>query len=696
MSISFFHRAIASLRRVVFALRHGDGVCPREHPGTGAPVETPTEKSLRVSVEYKLGAIVLGVTVIALGVLGSILVDHVKRTEHERESAKLLEVSSGVRAMLAVNHRTMSADIEKHFAAFEAMLDAPATLETAADLDLGGHRVPQLKLGKQPVRTDFAAIDRFTNDVVGTIATIFVRHDDDFLRLATSLRDDVGQRAAGTRLGREHPAHRHLVRGDSYTGPARLFGRWYMTKYQPLRDPAGQIIGALFVGLDLSPVFARIAEEVRHIRINRNGYVYVVDTKPGETYGRLLIHPRLEGFNILEHPDADARGFFHQAIAGGDGTVGRYRFREPAGEVREKIVAIAEFPEWHWVIGASAYYDEFTAQGTRMQYVAVALLLAAALAIIVGLKLTIRRLVLAPLLKLHDTLRASESRFRTLVTSSDDLIYTTDAAGHLTAVFDKGLVLPPAGCDTLIGHPVEALLGNTDPQHATAHAEALGGAHTVYDWSVEGPTGHIDFQSSLSPMHDAHGRISGLVCIGRDITERRRAEALTSHLAQHDALTGLPNRTLMQDRLQQAILHAERHGNLVGLLFVDLDHFKDVNDQFGHETGDQLLQAVAGRLLGCVRQADTVARIGGDEFVVVVGDAAGHAPLVQVAEKLLAAFSEPFALPSRTLQMSASIGLSSYPADAGDAVQLIKVADAAMYQAKKAGRAGFCSTGMQA
>lgn len=651
------------------------------------------DDSLHSSLQYKLGAIVLSVTVIALGIFGSLLLEHVERTEYQEASEHLLDVGRRVRGMLTVNHQLMRVAADKHFAAFEAMLDGPIRADKTTMVHVGDHYVPQLRAGRQAIGPDFPPIDEFTRESLGSVATIFVRHGDAFLRVATSLRDEDGQRAVGSLLGSNHPAHGQLLRGEAYVGPAQLFGRPYMTKYRPLTSASGEVIGALFVGLDMSSSFAQIRDEIKAIRVGRTGYVYVLDAQPGEEHGRLLIHPNHEGRNVFDMVEPEALGFFRKALSGGDGLVDSYRFREPNGELRDKIAAIIEFPERQWVIASASYYDEFTAQRRRLQYAVLGALLIAAAAIVIALKASIRRLVLQPLLTMHENLRASEMRFRTLVTSTDDLIYTTDETGRLTAVFDKGLVAKQEEADALIGRPVAALLGHDDALHGATHTRALEGEHVVYDWWTTGPCGKIDIQSALSPMRDADGKVSGLVCIGRDITERRRAEALANHLAQHDALTGLPNRMLMQDRLQQAIHHAERHGKLVGLLFIDLDHFKQVNDRYGHETGDQLLQAVAQRLLACVRQTDTVARIGGDEFVVVISEAANQDALVQVAEKLLGAFSQAFQLPLCTLTMSPSIGISAYPSDAQDAVDLIKAADAAMYAAKNAGRASIRCSG---
>jgi diguanylate cyclase (GGDEF)-like protein len=167
------------------------------------------------------------------------------------------------------------------------------------------------------------------------------------------------------------------------------------------------------------------------------------------------------------------------------------------------------------------------------------------------------------------------------------------------------------------------------------------------------------------------------------------------HLAQHDGLTGLPNRALFEDRLRQAISHARRSDACIALLFVDLDGFKGVNDNCGHHTGDLLLTAVALRIASCVRDSDTAGRIGGDEFVVLLGDVGSEHDALAVAEKLRAALAMPFELDASTQSISASIGVALFPLDGDSEHALALRADAAMYQAKQAGgnRVQLASTG---
>lgn len=191
---------------------------------------------------------------------------------------------------------------------------------------------------------------------------------------------------------------------------------------------------------------------------------------------------------------------------------------------------------------------------------------------------------------------------------------------------------------------------------------------------------------TVTALHDAENQISGFLGIAYDVTERKRREEYTRHIAHHDHLTGLPNRALLTDRLRIALLHSQRSHKPVALLMLDLDHFKRINDTLGHHIGDQLLVTVAQRILSCVRGADTVARMGGDEFVVVLSEVADIKSVERVAHNILTAISQPVTISNHPLQVTPSIGISLYPRDAIDADSLLRNADTAMYSAKAAGR----------
>jgi diguanylate cyclase (GGDEF)-like protein/PAS domain S-box-containing protein len=187
----------------------------------------------------------------------------------------------------------------------------------------------------------------------------------------------------------------------------------------------------------------------------------------------------------------------------------------------------------------------------------------------------------------------------------------------------------------------------------------------------------------------SNGTVAGLIGTITDITEQRRVEEQVRHMAHHDALTQLPNRLLLQDRMGQAIAKAKRNDEVLALLFIDLDRFKVINDSLGHAVGDRLLQEVAARLRGCTRAADTVARMGGDEFVVLLGDLDRPETAQHVAQKVLASLSEPMVLDGHDLRVTPSIGISAYPKDGEDVDTLMRNADSAMYHAKHVGRNNF-------
>lgn len=194
---------------------------------------------------------------------------------------------------------------------------------------------------------------------------------------------------------------------------------------------------------------------------------------------------------------------------------------------------------------------------------------------------------------------------------------------------------------------------------------------------------------SISVVLDAQQEISHYIAVFKDITEQKESEARFIYQANHDRLTGLPNRHLLHDRLSRAIRLAERNQHSLALLFLDLDNFKWVNDSLGHATGDQLLISVSQRLQSNVRSSDTVARLGGDEFVVLLHQPSGHQELAVIAEKIIEAIEQPIILGGYDFHTTTSIGISVFPEDGDEADILLKHADTAMYAAKSAGKSGF-------
>jgi diguanylate cyclase (GGDEF)-like protein/PAS domain S-box-containing protein len=199
--------------------------------------------------------------------------------------------------------------------------------------------------------------------------------------------------------------------------------------------------------------------------------------------------------------------------------------------------------------------------------------------------------------------------------------------------------------------------------------------------------GHeLPIEDFAAPIHDRGGQIAGMVVVFHDVSEAQAAAQKMTHLAEHDMLTSLPNRALLDDRLEQGIALAQRHSRRLAVLFIDLDHFKHINDSLGHLIGDQLLKAVALRITPCVCSSDTVSRQGGDEFIVLLSEVVHAEDAALIADKIRLAVLEPYTIANHFLHLTTSIGVSVYPDDGADPETLIQCADTAMYHAKEKGR----------
>jgi diguanylate cyclase (GGDEF)-like protein/PAS domain S-box-containing protein len=205
-------------------------------------------------------------------------------------------------------------------------------------------------------------------------------------------------------------------------------------------------------------------------------------------------------------------------------------------------------------------------------------------------------------------------------------------------------------------------------------------------------------EHSAAPIHDRQGNILGAVIVFRDVIVSRERRLQMLHLAEHDALTDLPNRLLLNDRLARSIALARRYGRRLAVLFLDCDRFKHINDTLGHAVGDQVLRSIAKRLSTCVRESDTVSRHGGDEFLILLSEVDQPEDAGLIAEKIVSSIAEPHLMAGHELQLTASVGIALYPEDGQDAQSLIMRADTAMYHAKNTGRnrVGFYRPDMEA
>jgi diguanylate cyclase (GGDEF)-like protein/PAS domain S-box-containing protein len=291
--------------------------------------------------------------------------------------------------------------------------------------------------------------------------------------------------------------------------------------------------------------------------------------------------------------------------------------------------------------------------------------------------------------QLEEKIRQSEERYRTIIEQMEDGYFETDLRGNFTFAND-------AECRNL-GYPRERLLGMgrkqyTDEENAKALYNLFAGVYKTgvpvkaYALELLKKDGAKSYDEiSVSLIRDAKGEPIGFRGIARDVTERKQAEERILQMTYHDALTGLPNRKLFSDRLGIALAQAQRNQKEVGIAMLDLDHFKNVNDTLGHDVGDLLLRATAERLSAALRKGDTVARFGGDEFLLILPDLKVIEDAIQVAQKIVDSFRKPFLIDTHQLVVTTSIGIAVYPNDGTDEGILMKNADIAMYQAKLAG-----------
>jgi diguanylate cyclase (GGDEF)-like protein/PAS domain S-box-containing protein len=278
---------------------------------------------------------------------------------------------------------------------------------------------------------------------------------------------------------------------------------------------------------------------------------------------------------------------------------------------------------------------------------------------------------------------------------SNDGIMITDRQRRIRLLNDAAEAVCGFPRDELVGTDLFALRSGRDEEPAEEIMAAVSeSGHWSGEMSLRRPSGELYLVwMTLSVTQEEDPRDQRLIVIFHDITEHRQAEERIRQLAHYDALTGLPNRALFRDRLEQAIMHAERADSCIALMFIDLDNFKAINDSLGHLAGDELLCEVADRLRGCMRAEDTVARMGGDEFTIIIGDVADAATAQRIAARqsraILEALGRPVNRGGHEMYTDGSIGVALYPRDADHAVDLVRCADTAMYAAKRGGKGRY-------
>ncbi len=456
--------------------------------------------------------------------------------------------------------------------------------------------------------------------------------------------------------------------------------QWHLVSGQPRHDAAGNFLGYRGVGRDVTErrrgerELAAAKERLELALEGSNASLWDTDLRTGKVYlsegwAELIGRPRAPTATTLE---ALMQGVHEQDLPRAvrlsmDAVKGR---REDYVEEHRYQAADGE---WKWVLSRGKVSAR-DANGRALRMTGI------------NIDISARK-------RAEQALAEREQRFRDVVEASGEYVWETDAQWRYTYL--------SARVESVLGHLRADLIGRTPREFMP-----LGEARALDDWfernAHEGlpfrdlthrsitKSGRVIWQQvSGMPVRDAQGRLTGYRGTGADITARKLAEERIQVLATRDALTGLPNRALLADRAGQAILAAARNRGQLAVLLFDLDRFKLVNDSLGHQAGDALLRAVAERLQNTLRREDTLARLGGDEYVLLWDGLKSSQEATLVAQRIQGILQRPFTIEGRALNVTASIGIAIYPHDGRDFSGLLKSADTAMYHAKDTGRGAF-------
>jgi len=450
-------------------------------------------------------------------------------------------------------------------------------------------------------------------------------------------------------------------------------------------------------------------QRLRALRFGATGSVGVINRE-----GRSVLSPNnaaLEGLLPAQMPPLEQRALEKlRAVAQAGGGYVEYEWPRPGARAGDppgrKTALISTYAPWGWVLVTTMFNDELHStlraetqaheQGSTQKRMELALMLAGALALGLAGSFGFSRWSRRLFSGYHRELQAAQEKLRiaAIAFESQEGIFVTDTRGKILNVNRSFTAITGFSAKEAIGQtPSLMRSGRHGPDFYAAMRAAIAsaGAWSGEIWNRRKDGSIFPEWLTITAVKTEAGEVTHYVSTLTDITQRKAAEEEIRHLAFYDPLTRLPNRRLLLDRLQQALLTSQRTHHQGALMFIDLDNFKLVNDSLGHDQGDLLLQEMGRRLVTTVREGDTVARLGGDEFVVVLEDLSTQAPKAarqaeEVAEKMLHALAAPVALADQEVKTSCSVGVVLFANDTVRPEDLMKHADLAMYQAKESGR----------
>jgi len=354
------------------------------------------------SIRFKLSSIILLAIVLLMGAF-TIYLNNDIRTVNEREETKKLQGTSKiVHDLIAQTDEVLKQQARNWGRSFAISLGNDFALDASTS-------PPTLKRDKQILNGRTQEVDAFSSSSSGSVATLFVKSGDDFLRIATSLKNEKGDRAVGTLLGKQHPGYPDLIEGKPYLGKARLFGKDYMTSYDPIKDGKGRVIGIRFIGIDIMTSLEFVKRTVKEIKLGETGYVYILDGSSGDAAGTLLVHPSQEGKNIRDSKDSSGREFIKEILDKRSGVLTYPWLNAGEKSPRDKIVAFIEYQPWKWVIAAGAYTDEVFSLAAHVESVLIIATLVLVFLLLIVLIYYLNHFVISPMrILVEDARRLAE------------------------------------------------------------------------------------------------------------------------------------------------------------------------------------------------------------------------------------------------------------------------------------------------
>jgi len=326
----------------------------RQKRPLAAPSSSPVAAPARArSLLARLAAIVAAVLVIMLGIYAFALSANSVRQLQAQARTGFVAQTGTLRDLVAQFDEALLEEAGRFMLSFAAAVPGPYALDAGVPVDVAGQSTPMLRSGDTILNANFDLPDHFYAITGGTVATVFARTGDDFVRVTTSLKKQDGARAVGTLLDRKHPAYAALMNGQPQRGLAWLFGTPYASMYQPIRDGAGQVVGALFVGVDVSREMASLKERIRGKHLGADDRFMVIDASPGPDQGRLLAARTREGALLIDDKDADGRAWVRDMIAAGDGSATHRIALDEGRPAAAHLTAYATYPGWKWMIVGS-------------------------------------------------------------------------------------------------------------------------------------------------------------------------------------------------------------------------------------------------------------------------------------------------------------------------------------------------------